>query len=99
MFRCVVEAVNGRVKNVFPFFKHTIKGSYVPKIISFNRIACAIMNKYFPPLYQNTEFHNVIAEVCTNGVPQTNELKEEIEKLGLKRMTTRWGKSISDFRR
>lgn len=90
MFRWVVEAVNGRIKNVFPFFKHTIEGTYVPKIMRFNRIACAIMNAYFPPLYNNKDFHNIISEVCASEIPQTNELKDEIVKLGLKRMTTRW---------
>lgn len=41
----VIEAVNGRVKNMFPFFKHTIEGTYVPKIMRFNRVACAIIPK------------------------------------------------------
>lgn len=94
MFRWVVESVNGRIKNVFPFFKHMIEGSYVPKIMRFNRIACAIINKYFPLLFGNKEFHNVISEVCVdNVVPQSNALKEEIERLGVKRMTTRWEKA------
>lgn len=101
MFRWVVEAVNGRIKNVFTFFKHTIEGTYVPKIMRFNRIACAIMNKYFPPLVYNNEFHDIISEVCAEEIPQTNELKEEIEKRGMKRMTTRWEKasasSVIDF--
>lgn len=101
MFRWVVEAVNGRVKNVFPFFKHTIEGTYVPKIMRFNRIACAIINKYFPPLFNNKEFHDVISEVCTSEISQSNGLKEEIEELGLKRMTTRWERatasSVLDF--
>ncbi|XP_037050737.1 uncharacterized protein LOC119084780 [Bradysia coprophila] len=93
MFRWVVEAVNARIKNVFPFFKHTIEGTYVPKIMRFNRIACAIINAYFEPLTKNKEFHDVIAEVCANDIPQSNQLKDEIEKLGLKRMTTRWEKA------
>ncbi len=101
MFRWVVESVNGRIKNVFPFFKHTIEGSYVPKIMRFNKIACAIMNKYFPPLIDNKDFHKVISEVTTNHQCQTNELKAEIESLGLKRMTSRWekasGSSVFDF--
>lgn len=106
MFRWVVEAVNGRVKNVFPFFKHTIEGScsYVPKIIRFNRIACVI-NKYFPPLlFSNQEFHDIISEAVSTPIlhiSQTNKLKEQIEQLGLKRMMTRWEKasesSVVDF--
>lgn len=101
MFRWVVESVNGRVKNVFPFFKHTIEGTYVPKIMRFNRIVCAMLNKYFPPLLANKDFHDIISEVSTSHTQQTNSLKEEIESLGLKRMTTRWEKasasSVPDF--
>lgn len=101
MFRWVVEAVNARVKNVFPFFKHTIEGTYVPKIMRFNRIACAIINKYFPPLYKNIEFHDVITEATAKGTSNINTLKEEIERLGILRMSARWEKAsentIRDF--
>lgn len=90
MNRWVVEAVNGRVKNVFPFFKHTIEGTYVPKIMRFNRIACAIINKYFPPLFRNDEFHDIISDAVINQTVNINELKEEIERLGIKRMSPRW---------
>jgi hypothetical protein len=44
----VIESVNGRIKNVFPWFKHTIEANYIPKIMRFNRIACSIMNAFFP---------------------------------------------------
>lgn len=101
MFRWVVESVNGRVKNVFPFFKHTIEGTYVPKIMRFNRIACAILNKYFPPLSTNKDFHDIISEVSKSHTDHTNKFKDEIEFLGLKRMTTSWEKaaesSVPDF--
>lgn len=96
MFRWVIEAVNGRVKNVFPFFKHTIEGTYVPKIMRFNRIACAIINKYFPLLYNNNEFHDVIAEVAEE-IPQVNEFKNEVDELGLRRMTTKWEKASASL--
>lgn len=101
MHRWVVEAVNARVKNVFPWFKHTIEGTYVPKIMRFNRIVCAIINKYFPPLFNNNEFHEVIAEVSENQHSTTNELKDEIESLGIQRMSAKWEKAnentIPDF--
>lgn len=93
MNRWVVEAVNGRLKNTFPFFKHMIEGTYVPKIMRFVRISCAIINKYFPPLFVNKEFHKTIATISKNGYPTTNELKTEIEQLGIQRMTTRWQKA------
>lgn len=84
MFRWVIEAVNGRMKDVFPFFKHTIEGTYLPKIMRFNRIACAISNKYFPPFVYNKPFHDIISEVCESGIPEKKELKDEIEKLGIR---------------
>lgn len=101
MNRCVVEAVNARIKNVFPYFKHTIEGSYVPKIMRFNRIACAISNKYFPPLFTDKDFHDVILQELADLTTKTNELKEEIDRLGIQRMTARWekatGNSVPDF--
>lgn len=62
MNRWVIEAVNARIKNVFPFFKHMIEATYIPKLMRFNRIACAIINAYFPPLFTEKEFHNIILE-------------------------------------
>ncbi|KAJ6642944.1 hypothetical protein Bhyg_07900 [Pseudolycoriella hygida] len=85
-----------RVKNVFPYFKHTIEGTYVPKIMRFNRVACALINKYFPPLFTDKDFHKIISEVCENHTQQSNQLKEEIDILGIKRMTTRWMKASED---
>lgn len=70
-----------------------IEGTYVPKIMRFNRVACAIINKYFPPLFTNKEFHGTISKVVKNQNPHTNELKKEIEDLGIQRMTTRWEKA------
>lgn len=94
MNRWVIEAVNGRIKNVFPFFKHMIEGTYVPKLMRFNRIACAIMNKYFGPLLADKEFHETISKVSNQFQHSaTNQLKEEIEKLNIQRMTSRWEKA------
>lgn len=96
MNRWVVEAVNARIKNVFPFFKHTIEGSYVPKLMRFNRIACAISNCYFPPLFTDKDFHDVILQEVVSVTNNTNSLKEEIERLGIQRMTARWEKATGD---
>lgn len=97
MNRWVVEAVNGRYKNVFPFFKHMIEGTYVPKIMRFNRVACAILNKYFLPLFANNEFHKTIADVSRNQYPKFNQLKKEIEELGIQRMTSKWEKASENM--
>lgn len=86
---------------MFPFFKHTIEGTYVPKIMRFNRIACAIINKYCPPLFTNTEFHETIINACRLKTSENNKLKEEIGRLGIVRMTKRWERAsattLSDF--
>jgi hypothetical protein len=102
MTRWVVEAANGRLKNVFPFFKHMIEGSYTPKIMRFVRIACAIFNKYFPAINPPQEFHARIAELIELHDNNENPLKTEIEEQGLKRMNNvRWQKatpaSVPDF--
>lgn len=59
------------------------------------------MNKYFPPLFNNKDFHKVISEVTERHSSHTNELKIEVESLGLKRMSSRWEKasdcSVTDF--
>ena len=46
--RWIIEAVNGRLKNKFKFFRGQIQNSYIPKLDKFLRVACAILNKYFP---------------------------------------------------
>lgn len=99
--RWVVEAVNGRYKGVFPFFKHKIEATYIPKLLLFNQIACAILNKYFPPILQDQDYHDLIADAAINQNSNENELKEEVERLGLTRMTAKWEKcstdSVQDF--
>lgn len=98
MSRWVIEAVNARIKNVFPFFRHTIEGRYIPKIMRFNRIACAIINRYFPPLFTDQDFHYIILEESAKIVNKTNSLKGEIERLGIQRMTIRWEKATEKKR-
>jgi hypothetical protein len=92
MNRWVNESVNGRLKNVFPFFRHTIEGRYVPKIMPFVRIACAILNAYFPPLFQDQVFHQTVIEEALI-VREESKFKEELEELGLFRKTTSWKKA------
>lgn len=95
--------MNGRLKNVFPFFKHTIEGSYTPKIMRFVRIACAILNKYFPPIFTQDPFHDLVADKVESHTNNNNSLKDEVESLGLRRMTQNWQRatptSIIDFPR
>lgn len=79
--------------NKFSKDKHTIEGTYVPKIMRFNRIACGILNKYFPLLFNNKDFHEVIADAVENHHTNSNDLKLEIENLGIHRMTKKWKKA------
>jgi hypothetical protein len=103
MSRWVVESANGRLKNVFIFFKHTIEGGYGPmKIMRLVRIACAIFNKFFPIINPNKEFQDLVADRVEQHANDVNLLKLELESKKLIRMNEKkWTKStaaaIPDF--
>lgn len=97
MSRWVIEAINGRLKNVFPFLKHTIEATYVPKLNCFVRFACAILNRYFPPINPPTEFHDVVANAVEAHTSTVNDLKTEVEERGLRRLTPSWKKATPDL--
>lgn len=101
--RHVIENVNARVKEVFPFFKHTVEGSYVPKIMGFLKICCALINKFYPPLKVNEDYHERVIEKMPD-VPKENALKKEIELKNLdKRINANWERAdastVDDFPR
>jgi len=90
MVRWLVESANGRLKNVFPFFKGTIVGSYSAKIQPFFRISCAILNKFYDPLFNNKEKHARIAQALLARIDMPNLLQGRVEELRLIRMTKSW---------
>jgi len=64
--RWVVEAVNGRLKNVFKFFGAVIEAGVTGGTIrDLCKIACAILNKFYPPLVKNDAKHNSLQILMT----------------------------------
>ena len=59
--RWVVESANARIKR-FKYLNYVMPNSQIPYIGDFVRIACAISNKYFPPLRSPEEKDEEIAE-------------------------------------
>ncbi len=59
--RWVIESVNGRMKNVFAFFRHQIQNTYITKLKTFIRIASALLNKYFRAIYPDNPEQVAIA--------------------------------------
>jgi hypothetical protein len=97
MSRWVVESANGRLKNVFIFFKHTIEGGYGPeKIMRLVRIACSIFNKFFPLLNPHKEFQDLIADEVETHTNNVNLLKMELEAKKLVRKSEKkWQKTTA----
>ena len=51
--RWVVEAANARLKQ-FKFFSNTVQNSSLPHLEKYLSIACAIINRYRPPIKTST---------------------------------------------
>jgi hypothetical protein len=95
--RWVVEAANGRLKNVFSFFHETISAAYFPKLNRFLRIAVAIQNAFFVPLFTETPEHIRMAEEMNQADVRTNNLEEKVERLQLERRSVkRWEEANED---
>lgn len=104
LLRWVVEAVNGRLKKIFKFFDNVVPGHYFnencQKLNSFLRISCAVMNKYCPPIYHDTEDQlALLAEIERTDLKENALMTEVMEcqrQLVKKRVC--WKKSTSaDF--
>jgi len=67
----------------------------------FVRIGCAILNKSFPTLFQDQDFHEIVIKAANNFTVHENIFKTEIEQLGFIRMNVKWEKadstSVADF--
>jgi hypothetical protein len=103
--RFVVEQFNGRLKNVFKFLRATVEGSYSPRTIeSYFKICCALLNKYFPPLFSDSPRHEEIVTDVILRAAMSNFLQEELDRKQLStRAISRWepvnGSSIAEFPR
>jgi len=80
LYRWVVEAVNGRVKNVFAFFRGTIEGTHRPNLMKYFRIACALLNCYFVALANNESEHRKIVDKVKQLEKESNTLKSWVEE-------------------
>ncbi len=67
-----LEAVNARIKQ-FKFLANTIQNSSIPYLEQYVSIACAIINKYRPPIKTSTAEDIQIAE-------KMNSLRKEKKK-------------------
>jgi hypothetical protein len=60
MTRWIIEVMNGRHKLKFKFFRNVIAGSYAQKILKFFRVAIAIINRFCPPSFTESNFHQMM---------------------------------------
>jgi len=75
--RRVVEQVNGRIKNLFPFFEDTIRATYFKKLNDLFRTAVAIMNAFSPPIFKETPFTDFVsAAIQDRDEDDHNDLME-----------------------
>jgi DDE superfamily endonuclease len=90
--RWVVESVNGRIKNVFKFFRSTIQNTYIDndKAARFLRIACAMLNAFHPALATNSPRDAELAQYIFDRSVQSNRLAESVMKENLRIRKAEW---------
>jgi hypothetical protein len=90
--RWVIEAVNGRLKNVFNFFDNTIQNHYVEnnKLLRFLRISCAMLNAYFPVLRRDRPGDFALGTFMVERSEMANLLAQRIEAEGWNTRRTVW---------
>jgi len=96
LVRWLVEAVNGRIKKKFKFFRDTVPGGYLEKIGLFFSIGCALINKFCPPLSKDSPRHDRIAERAMELVDQENLLQVKVVEQRMDRNTKSWAKASKD---
>lgn len=84
--RWTVESCNGRIKNVFAFFDHTVPMAHLPKVGPLFQIVCAILNAYFKPLVTESDDHEKIAAEILRKVGEENMLKPKFEDIIRKKL-------------
>jgi hypothetical protein len=88
--RWIVESANGRLKGVFPFFHETISAGYFKNLNKFLRIAVALQNSFFPPLFTETEEHSRMAESIAESNTTSNPVQDKVIALKLELKRTCW---------
>jgi hypothetical protein len=98
MTRWIIEVVNGRLKLKFKFFRNVIPGSYAQKIPKFFRIAMAIINRFCPPIFTESPFHQMIAQRALQRKLLSNDLRTKIQRHRMDSSMVGWtGVSLQHF--
>lgn len=87
ILRWVVEAVNGRLKNIFHYFDLVITIKSLKNLNNLLLIALAIINKFSAPLFKETDFHSIIITKMFEKINKINCLEKEVKLLQKK---TKW---------
>jgi len=82
-----------------------IEGTYVPKVMRFIRIACAVFNRYFHAIQREKPEHPELAARMLSLYGTENSLQKEIEDRNLENhfLVANWRKitaedeSLTDF--
>jgi len=90
MLRFIVEQVNARVKLRYKFFDHRIPVSYFPKLGRLFQVAVAFTNAFCPPLFNEDDIHQELAERVHTKINSINTLQQEVEAKCLWRKKTVW---------
>jgi hypothetical protein len=77
--RWVVEAVNARIKQ-FKFFANIVYNSSIPYLEQYLSIACALINKYRPPIKTSSEQDILIVEKI-NSIQKQKKNFEKVTSL------------------
>lgn len=88
--RWIIEAVNGRLKNKFKFFRGQIQNSYIPKLNKLLRLACALLNKYSPIIAPSKPGDLELAHLIRERAERPNLLSDLIDDERLNRRRIVW---------
>lgn len=79
MIRRVIESVNGRIKNVFKYFAGTIRNLTIPGFVKLFKIGCALINAFMPPMRQNEDYDEYLAQLVINRTNRSNIFQAFVE--------------------
>src|SRR5207237_423767 len=96
MVRWLVEAVNGRLKNKFKFLDGVIPNSYIPNLMNYFRVACALCNAFCAPLKVDSEENEQLIDLALQKTTIPNHLKQEIEAENLRNRRNPWIEASSE---
>ena len=95
--RWIVEARNGHLKSIFKFFQGLIPEQHIHHLKSFLEIACALINKYRPPIHMqdaNADLAENMLNIIANQ--RHNHLQQRVEEEGLLRRNAGLWTNIED---